>query len=91
MTPAASGMAIHRKSSTYWSDFASRNSGRFGCMQYIVWALVLVLVVLHQDNWFWDRRPAGVRLHADRSVLPRLHLDCGRHRLVLGHKVLLAS
>lgn len=23
-------------------------------MQYLVWALVVLLIVLHQDNWFWD-------------------------------------
>jgi hypothetical protein len=23
-------------------------------MRYVVWALVVLLVILHQDNWFWD-------------------------------------
>lgn len=23
-------------------------------MQKLVWALVLLLLVLHQDNWFWE-------------------------------------
>ncbi len=23
-------------------------------MKYVAWTLVLVLVVLHQDNWLWD-------------------------------------
>jgi hypothetical protein len=23
-------------------------------MKYVVWALVLLLLILHQDNWLWD-------------------------------------
>jgi hypothetical protein len=23
-------------------------------MRYVVWGLVLLLVILHQDNWNWD-------------------------------------
>ncbi len=23
-------------------------------MFYIVWGLVIALIILHQDNWFWD-------------------------------------
>ncbi len=23
-------------------------------MKYVVWALVLLLIMLHQDNWFWS-------------------------------------
>jgi hypothetical protein len=23
-------------------------------MKYVVWGLVLLLVILHQDNWLWD-------------------------------------
>ena len=44
-------------------------------MRYLVWALVLLLVVLHQDNWLWeDERlmfgfmPIGLCYHACISV-----------------------
>ena len=23
-------------------------------MRYVVWSLVVLLVILHQDNWFWE-------------------------------------
>ena len=23
-------------------------------MKYAVWGLVVLLIILHQDNWFWD-------------------------------------
>lgn len=23
-------------------------------MKYVLWSLVLLLVILHQDNWFWE-------------------------------------
>ncbi len=23
-------------------------------MQYVVWLLIVLLIVLHQDNWLWD-------------------------------------
>ena len=23
-------------------------------MKYVVWGLVVLLLILHQDNWFWD-------------------------------------
>ena len=23
-------------------------------MKYVVWGMVFALIVLHQDNWFWD-------------------------------------
>lgn len=44
-------------------------------MHYLVWALVLLLVALHQDNWFWeDNRlvwgfiPIGLCYHAGISI-----------------------
>ncbi len=44
-------------------------------MQRYVWALVLLLVVLHQDNWFWEDdtlvfgfMPVGLFYHACISV-----------------------
>ena len=44
-------------------------------MQKLVWFLVLLLVVLHQDNWFWedgtlvfDFMPIGLFYHACLSV-----------------------
>jgi len=44
-------------------------------MHYVVWALVLLLVVLHQDVWFWkDSRlvfgfiPIGLMYHACLSM-----------------------
>ena len=26
-------------------------------MKYVVWGLVVLLVILHQDNWLWDDAP----------------------------------
>ena len=23
-------------------------------MKYVIWGLVILLVILHQDNWLWD-------------------------------------
>ena len=44
-------------------------------MQKVVWALVLLLVVLHQDNWFWEDgalvfgfMPIGLFYHACISI-----------------------
>ena len=44
-------------------------------MQKIVWALVFLLVIIHQDNWFWDDEtlafgfmPIGLFYHACISV-----------------------
>ncbi|MCA9262877.1 MAG: DUF3311 domain-containing protein [Planctomycetales bacterium] len=44
-------------------------------MKYVVWFLVLLLIVLHQDNWLWtdDRAvfgfiPIGLFYHACISV-----------------------
>lgn len=45
-------------------------------MRKLIWLLVLALVVLHQDNWFWeDTRlvfgflPVGLFYHAILSVV----------------------
>ena len=44
-------------------------------MQKIVWALVIALVILHQDVWFWENKtlvfgfmPIGLFYHALISV-----------------------
>lgn len=44
-------------------------------MKYIIWGLVLLLVILHQDNWNWDNdtlmfgfMPVGLFYHACISV-----------------------
>ena len=44
-------------------------------MRYVVWGLVLLLVVLHQDVWFWDDAtlvfgfmPITLLFHAGISV-----------------------
>ena len=44
-------------------------------MQFLVWALVLLLVVLHQDHWFWEDAhlvfgfmPIGLCYHACISL-----------------------
>ncbi len=44
-------------------------------MQKIVWFLIVLLVVLHQDNWFWDDTtlvfgfmPIGLFYHACISL-----------------------
>lgn len=44
-------------------------------MQKFVWALVFLLVILHQDNWFWDDGtlvlgflPIGLAYHACISI-----------------------
>jgi len=44
-------------------------------MKYLIWGLVLLLVVLHQDNWNWDNdtlvfgfMPLGLFYHACLSI-----------------------
>jgi hypothetical protein len=44
-------------------------------MRVAVWVMVLALVILHQDNWFWDDNrlvlgfmPIGLLYHAGISV-----------------------
>ena len=44
-------------------------------MFYVVWALVILLLILHQDNWFWDNDtlvmgfiPIGLFYHACISI-----------------------
>ena len=44
-------------------------------MRYAVWLLVLLLLILHQDNWFWSNRqlvfgfvPIGLFYHACISI-----------------------
>jgi hypothetical protein len=44
-------------------------------MKYVVWALVVILVVLHQDYWQWDKAnlvvgflPYSLAYHAGLSV-----------------------
>lgn len=44
-------------------------------MKYVVWVLVILLVILHQDNWLWnDERlifgflPIGLAFHACISI-----------------------
>lgn len=45
-------------------------------MRNLIWALIVVLVVLHQDNWFWDDAtlvggfmPITLLYHAGISVV----------------------
>jgi hypothetical protein len=44
-------------------------------MKYVVWVLVLLLVILHQDNWNWEKDtlvlgfiPIGLAWHAGISI-----------------------
>lgn len=44
-------------------------------MAYLVWGLVILLVILHQDVWFWDNdtlvfgfMPIGLLYHAGISL-----------------------
>ncbi len=44
-------------------------------MKYVVWGLIVALLVLHQDNWFWDSTtlvwgfmPVALLYHAGISV-----------------------
>ena len=60
-------------------------------MSRIVWILILLLLILHQDNWFWNDgqlvfgfMPIGLFYHA--CIISR-----GSSRLVVGSEVLLAG
>ncbi len=44
-------------------------------MKYIIWGLVLLLVILHQDNWNWENEslvfgfmPLTLLYHASLSI-----------------------
>ena len=44
-------------------------------MFYVVWGLVILLVILHQDNWNWEKKdlvfgfiPIGLAWHAGISI-----------------------
>ncbi len=44
-------------------------------MKYVIWALVVLLIILHQDNWNWDKGdlvfgfiPIGLAWHAGISI-----------------------
>lgn len=44
-------------------------------MKYLVWALVVLLIILHQDNWNWTKDdlvfgfiPIGLAWHAGISI-----------------------
>ncbi len=44
-------------------------------MKYFVWALVVTLLILHQDNWLWDDdrlvmgfMPVGLLYHCGISI-----------------------
>ncbi len=44
-------------------------------MKYVVWGLIVALLVLHQDNWFWDSTtlvwgfmPVALLYHAGISL-----------------------
>lgn len=45
-------------------------------MKYVVWGMVVLLLIVHQDNWFWDDKtlvfgffPVGLLYHAAISLL----------------------
>ncbi|MAT16724.1 MAG: hypothetical protein CMJ46_15815 [Planctomyces sp.] len=45
-------------------------------MKYVVWGMVVLLLIIHQDNWFWDDKtlvfgffPIGLLYHAGISLL----------------------
>lgn len=51
------------------------SSARRSPMFFVVWGLVLLLVILHQDNWFWDNgtlvfgfMPVALLYHACISI-----------------------
>ena len=51
------------------------SSARRSPMFFVVWGLVLLLVILHQDNWFWDNgtlifgfMPLTLLYHAGISI-----------------------
>ncbi len=44
-------------------------------MKYVVWTLVVLLLILHQDNWFWEDEtlvfgfmPVGLTWHVGISI-----------------------
>ncbi len=44
-------------------------------MKYLVWLMVIVLIIAHQDNWNWDDQtlvfgfiPIGLAYHAGISI-----------------------
>ena len=44
-------------------------------LAFLVWGLVLLLLIIHQDNWFWDNdtlvfgfMPVGLLYHACISI-----------------------
>ena len=44
-------------------------------MKYVLWSLIVLLVILHQDNWNWEKGtlvlgfvPIGLAWHAGISV-----------------------
>lgn len=48
-------------------------------MKMIVWALIVLLVILHQDNWYWESdylvfgfMPIGLFYHACISIAAAL-------------------
>ncbi len=48
-------------------------------MKYAIWGLVLLLIIIHQDLWFWDNStlifgfmPIGLLYHAGISVAASL-------------------
>ncbi|MFG0332194.1 MAG: DUF3311 domain-containing protein [Maioricimonas sp. JB049] len=45
-------------------------------MRYVVWGMIVLLIIVHQDIWFWDDpslvfgfMPIGLLYHATISVL----------------------
>lgn len=45
-------------------------------MKYVVWGMVILLLVIHQDNWFWENDtlvfgffPIGLLYHAGISLM----------------------
>ena len=45
-------------------------------MKYILWLMVIVLIIAHQDNWNWDDQtlvfgfiPIGLAYHAGISIV----------------------
>ncbi len=44
-------------------------------MKYVIWGLVVLLIILHQDNWLWENdrlvfgfMPIGLFYHASISL-----------------------
>ena len=51
------------------------NQGKGSSSAYIIWGLVVLLIILHQDNWLWENgtlvfgfMPIGLVYHACISV-----------------------